>query len=115
MLNEIRCPAPASVIATQYGAQRRQVGRSSARSRKYAAAAIAQVTSAYERASWAYRETSGGTANSRPAPTAATRLSNSRRAVSATNAAAPAMASTDGIRRATVESPNTAVQPCISR
>ena len=69
---------------------------------------------AYDLVSWANRDTLGTSANVRPASSPArvpARLRPARlRPASVTQAAAPAMASTDKARIASTESPNAAIQ-----
>ena len=73
-------------------------------------ASVATSTSkAYDRISWANRDTLGTSANTSPASSPA-RVPASLRPASVTHAAAPAMASTDSERMATAESPNAAIQ-----
>ena len=78
------------------------------------ASAAAHTANAYGRASWAYREVVGSTANSTPA-TSPTRSPPIRRPIAATTPAAAVMASSDGTRSATSELPASATQPRSSR
>ena len=73
-------------------------------------ASVATSTSrAYDRISWANRDTLGTSAKTRPASSPA-RVLASLRPTSVTQAAAPAMASTDSPRMTRVEWPNAAIQ-----
>ena len=87
---------------------------SSARNSSSAASVATSTSKAYDRASCANRDTLGISAKTRPASSPA-RGPASLRPASVTQAAAPAIASTDSERIASTESPNAAIQKCSIR